>query len=273
MDASPQRVLRIVDGARYEVNEGNGQWKPGQKLRAGPLAYVRTKSNGLSFGPGYRTFMEVAGPAHAAATFGIFIKLLEVGASRRAESRWFILDHHDQPASYTSLAYFFGFPEKQIKHAVKILADPRLRWIEWVDAEIHREVPGSPRISVVSPELRGVPGNPLQDKTVQDKQEGSSDPPVLVFPAVGKPTAWNLSEAKIQQYRETYPGIDVLAQCREARQWLIDNPSRGKTARGMAAYLNRWLSKEQDRCTIATSGLPQQRTLIDVTKLGKTGGE
>lgn len=53
--------------------------------------------------------------------------------------------------------------------------------------------------------------------------------------------------SKLSEYRESFPGVDVIAEARKARQWCIDNPAKRKTARGMAAFLSRWFSKEQNR--------------------------
>lgn len=72
-------------------------------------------------------------------------------------------------------------------------------------------------------------------------------PPIMTFPCVGTgANEWGLEAAKIAEWQQTYPGVDVLAECRKARQWCVDNPSRRKTAKGMLGFLNRWLSKVQD---------------------------
>ncbi len=54
---------------------------------------------------------------------------------------------------------------------------------------------------------------------------------------------WQLPQAKLDQYRRTYPGKDIGAELRKAGQWLIDNPKRRKTKRGMPKFLNGWLSR------------------------------
>ena len=56
-----------------------------------------------------------------------------------------------------------------------------------------------------------------------------------------------VTEAKVAEYQETYPGVDVRQVLRGMRQWSMDNPTKRKTLRGMPAFMNRWLSKEQDR--------------------------
>jgi hypothetical protein len=85
---------------------------------------------------------------------------------------------------------------------------------------------------------------------------GSEQSPcfVMVFPCVGKgPNSWGLSESKLAEYREAFPGVDVLSECRKALQWCVDNPSRRKTARGMPAFLNRWLERAQNSGAVGTS--------------------
>jgi hypothetical protein len=81
-----------------------------------------------------------------------------------------------------------------------------------------------------------------------------AEPPVLAFPCVGKtgaqkglPSEWGLTGAKLAEYKDAFPGVDVLQECKKARQWLIDNPSRRKTRRGMGPFLWRWLARAQDR--------------------------
>lgn len=75
---------------------------------------------------------------------------------------------------------------------------------------------------------------------------------VIDFPIVGKPKrllgagGWSLTRQKFKEYEESFPGLDVLAEVKKARQWVLDNPARRKTQGGMAAFLGRWLSKAND---------------------------
>lgn len=114
------------------------------------------------------------------------------------------------------------------------------------------------------------PGTTEQNRTVIDSAgaESCSEPPkaaseppavadaVLTFMCVGRgASAWHLTASKLAEYRDTYPGVDVAAECRRAWQWCVDNPARRKTARGMPAFLSRWLAKAQD----ASGRLPAPR--------------
>lgn len=46
-----------------------------------------------------------------------------------------------------------------------------------------------------------------------------------------------------------YPGVDVTVELRSMRGWLLSNPEKRKTPRGVFAFVTRWLGKEQDRST------------------------
>jgi hypothetical protein len=89
--------------------------------------------------------------------------------------------------------------------------------------------------------------NPTNPNSSGEPDKPASSQPVLLFPCVGSGAKiWELTQAKVAEYRESFPGIDVMAQCRAARQWCQDNPSRRKTFNGMAGFLSRWLTKAQN---------------------------
>lgn len=102
-----------------------------------------------------------------------------------------------------------------------------------------------------------------------EPKESGLEPPVaeqsatavLTFPCRGKQKFWSLSEAKLAEYRETYPGLDVLAEFRKALQWLRTNPSRKKAATTMPAFLTRWLNRACDR----GGGNGRQRAAVDLS--------
>ena len=80
------------------------------------------------------------------------------------------------------------------------------------------------------------------------KPSATADPVVLTFPTVGTGAKeWGLHQSKLAEYVGSYPGIDVLAECRKALQWLRDNPKKRKTATGMPRFLGSWLGRCQDR--------------------------
>ena len=74
--------------------------------------------------------------------------------------------------------------------------------------------------------------------------EGSGgEAPLLSFSTKGPTLFWHLTARKLDEYRASFPGVDVLQVLREARQWLLDNPGRRKTAGGMPRYLGSWIAR------------------------------
>jgi uncharacterized protein YdaU (DUF1376 family) len=54
-------------------------------------------------------------------------------------------------------------------------------------------------------------------------------------------------EGKIIEFGEIYPAIDIRAQIRAMKGWLLNNRDKRKTRSGMMRFVNGWLSKEQNR--------------------------
>jgi hypothetical protein len=121
---------------------------------------------------------------------------------------------------------------------------------------------GSPP-SVTKPSL----ANPIQSKDSSEPGcAPNSEPAVLSFPTVGNgPSKWHLTQAAVDRMAELYPGLDVLGECRKAVAWCEANPAKRKTARGMPSFLNRWLTKVQDRWN-GFDG-PRKRPSLDLAKI------
>lgn len=71
-------------------------------------------------------------------------------------------------------------------------------------------------------------------------------PAVFEIPLVDK-TEFPITQSMVDEWELAYPAVDVPQKLREMRAWSLANPTNQKTARGVAAFVNRWLSKEQDK--------------------------
>lgn len=69
---------------------------------------------------------------------------------------------------------------------------------------------------------------------------------VAAFPCVGRVDQWGLRQGKLDEWQTCFPAMDVLAEVRKARQWLVDNPGRRKTAKGMTRFLFAWIERAQN---------------------------
>ncbi len=92
-------------------------------------------------------------------------------------------------------------------------------------------------------EWNGVEGSaePQDDST-----PAPANPPVIGIPLVDG-TDYPITEKQIQEWGVAYPAVDVLQELREMRTWSQANPANRKTARGVNAFVIRWLGKEQDK--------------------------
>jgi hypothetical protein len=90
--------------------------------------------------------------------------------------------------------------------------------------------------------------NPKKEK-IQDVSK-----PFLEFQTDGKIKSWILTEAKVSEFQSAFPAIDVKSEFRKALQWVIANPERRKTARGMERFLFLWLEKSSNRGNFARNG-------------------
>lgn len=84
------------------------------------------------------------------------------------------------------------------------------------------------------------------------KEEVSAEPPsdsspaVLTFPTIGKgPKSWALTEAYLSELVSAYPGVDVRGECQRSLMWVKANGP--KTAKGMPAFLVRWMNTATNR--------------------------
>jgi len=93
------------------------------------------------------------------------------------------------------------------------------------------------------PELRGTSEPAATDQPVGHDQEK----PVMVFPLIKKDGEFAIFQKDIDEWQESFPGIDVEIDLKVCRQWSVDNPSRRKTRNGIRKHISGWLAKEQDR--------------------------
>lgn len=109
------------------------------------------------------------------------------------------------------------------------------------------QCPDSGSLPKPKPKPKPLPDTSTNVDVCSEPPSATAEPPVLLFPVVGKDTSeWGLSPTLLKTFVESYPGVDVLAECKAAKAWCVANSTKRKTPRGMPAFLNRWLAKAQD---------------------------
>ena len=99
---------------------------------------------------------------------------------------------------------------------------------------------------------------PSDDGPRTDESEDPSGPVLMQFPCKGNPNQWPLHQSKLREYEETFPDIDIIAECRKARQWCVDNPRKRKTTGGMTRFLSSWITSANNKGTAALRDGPEQ---------------
>ena len=70
-------------------------------------------------------------------------------------------------------------------------------------------------------------------------------PPVLTM-ILNTGEEFPFTQDFIDQMQAAYPAVDVLQEMRAMKAWCLSNPKKRKTSRGIKAFVNSWLSREQD---------------------------
>ncbi len=164
---------------------------------------------------------------------------------------------------------------KDIQNALQKMADigcvityecdgkPYLYLPSW---EVHQQVrakkskypaPGDTCNRVISDDIK-CPRNPIQSESESESEseeeayasctepQAASAPPAIMLP-LNDGTEYAVTEEQYQEWAALYPAVDVQQQLRNMKGWLIGNPTKRKTARGIVRFITGWLSREQDR--------------------------
>lgn len=96
------------------------------------------------------------------------------------------------------------------------------------------------KITKAQPET--VPGSEKRSDVIDENEEAS----VIALP-LNDGTEHKITLPDIEEWSALYPAVDILQELRNMRGWLLSNPGRRKTRRGISRFITAWLQKEQDR--------------------------
>lgn len=71
--------------------------------------------------------------------------------------------------------------------------------------------------------------------------------PIVTLPTNKTGIEVPVFQSQADEFTKLYPALDVPQQLREMRGWLITHERERKTAKGMGAFINSWLSRNQNR--------------------------
>lgn len=82
---------------------------------------------------------------------------------------------------------------------------------------------------------------------IPERHKPETEPAVLAFPLAKRGETFPVTQSDIDEWQESFPGVDVLQELRHCLQWSRDNPARRKTRAGIRRHITGWLAKQQDR--------------------------
>jgi hypothetical protein len=74
----------------------------------------------------------------------------------------------------------------------------------------------------------------------------AAPPPTITLP-LNTGEEYPITVDQALEFGHLYPAVDVQAQLRKMRGWLIANPANRKTKAGVLRFVTRWLGTEQDK--------------------------
>jgi hypothetical protein len=94
-------------------------------------------------------------------------------------------------------------------------------------------------------EAEGDSTKPIASSDKNRSLPQEQEPTIFELPLVDG-TEYGVPQKLYDEYIKAYPGVTVMAQLSKMRTWLLSNPTRRKTRKGITRAINSWLSRAQD---------------------------
>jgi len=98
----------------------------------------------------------------------------------------------------------------------------------------------------------------------EDNRDVPEEVARLTFPCDGPTKEWKVTREVFSSLQEAFSTLDVVSEIRRAYEWILANPDRRKTAKGMRRFLFNWLSRAVD--SRSTSRAPPSPLLSDLER-------
>lgn len=108
-------------------------------------------------------------------------------------------------------------------------------------------------------------GASKRGEATQRKGAGLHAPsePVFISLPLNDGSEFSVTEALVTEFESLYPAVDVRQELRNQRGWLLAQPRRRKTRRGIRRFVSGWMCREQGRAGRTRSPTAQAATGLD----------
>ena len=86
-------------------------------------------------------------------------------------------------------------------------------------------------------------GHVTETDSAEPVPASTPDEILITIECVGEEKKFHFTKKMADEYAQLYPTIDVIAETKKAKAWLISNPTNRKTSKGMTRFLNGWFSR------------------------------
>ncbi|WP_300456657.1 hypothetical protein [Desulfobacula sp.] len=121
-----------------------------------------------------------------------------------------------------------------------------------------------------SPSPSPIPSpSPKEDTSCPELPDSSSpkkEEPVLKILLINRDGEFEVFQKDVDEWQDTFPGVNVLPALKAIRQWNKDNPKNRKTSGGIRKHITGWLSREQNKAV--REGKPMAQS-VDKDKILK----
>src|ERR1700761_3029213 len=83
-----------------------------------------------------------------------------------------------------------------------------------------------------------------EKKEVAEESQSAGEKAVGTLPCKGS-KSWPFHASQVSDWAAAYPAVDVIAELRVMKQWLIANARKNPTFGGMHRFVNGWLARSQ----------------------------
>lgn len=95
------------------------------------------------------------------------------------------------------------------------------------------------------------PRNPIQSESESESNKDScaelkNPPDAVITLQLNTGAEYAITQENVDVWKQLYPAVDVMQCLRNMKGWLMSNPQKRKTARGIKRFITGWLSREQD---------------------------
>lgn len=123
-----------------------------------------------------------------------------------------------------------------------------------------------------TPDKNALEPVPDGEENPEEFSELLQEPPLIMLP-LNDGTEYPIATSMANEWQQLYPATNVITELRKMRGWLLSEPTKRKTSRGILRFVTNWLSREQDKGSRNFPKTVRQDVLPDYYQQMKTGSE